>query len=181
MGDEFLTFSVALGATQNITIANISTRPSRCNLRPLVLSVTAQTAYIPALPNDSLGGYFAPSAISLLLTAGPNGGDTAATSRPQVLGCNPRTVTVRYPKSADWYPYDKSTSTVIARIEAVCLGNPGTNVVGYIRGTLHLRYQFSYEILIASCPSTHLSDTDPSGNTSHSRENESPFESLSPA
>lgn len=161
IGDEFFNFSVALGATQNISLGNISTKPAQCNIRPLFIAVTAMTAYVPALGSDALPGYFTPSALDVQLTAGPSGGDVIATSRPQVLGMNPRAVIARYPRSGDWYPYNKTNTVIIARINAVCLGNPGNTITGYIRGTVHLRYQFSYEILTATCPTTCLCDTDP--------------------
>jgi hypothetical protein len=159
VGDEFLTFSVALGATQNINLGSVSTRPKGCNFRPLVITASATTAYIPATSNDSLAGYFTPAALDVQLCSGTDGGNVVATSRPQVLGSNPRNVTARYPRSGDWYPYDKPSTTIIARLNAVCLGAPGVSVKGYVRGTLHIRYQYSFEVLTAVCP-THLCDTD---------------------
>lgn len=161
VGDEFLTFSLALGKTQPINLGAVSTRPAGCNFRPLSITASATTAYVPATANDSLPGYLTPAALDVQLCSGTDGGNVVATSRPQVLGLNPRNVTARYPRSGDWFPYNKPGTTVIGRLNAVCLGAPGVSITGYVRGTLHIRYQYSFEVLTAVCPN-HLRDTDPS-------------------
>lgn len=160
VGDEFLTFSVKLGATQNIQLGNISTRPAKTNFRILWARAEAIMAYRPGLANDALAGYYVPSALDIqLLDPGTN---TVATSRPRVLGMSPRQVYCHYPTSGDWYSYQATTSKAIATINAVCLGNVRTGGGdAYVRGTLHIRYQFSYEVLTATCPAVHLADTDP--------------------
>lgn len=167
IGDEFLTFSVSQGQTSTFTIGNISTMPARCNFRPLFACTEVTAAYIPGTANDSTPGYFSPAAIDLQLT-NPSG-DIVSTSRPTVLGANPRRVWARYPRSGDWFPYTSPPTTKLGTINAVCLGQPGYSN-GYIRGVIHIRYQFSYEVLIAVCPKF-LTDDPPTpsspASTSH--------------
>lgn len=156
--DEFITFSLTLGGTQIISWSSLSTRPANCNIRPIFMSISASAAYVPATSNDSLPGYFVPSGLDCSLR--DSAGKIVATSRPITLGSTPRQCICRYPRSGDWYPYNTTSGTGMAQINALCFGNPGVSISAYVRGIIHFRYQFSYEILTASCP-TFLCDTDP--------------------
>lgn len=171
--DEFITFSLILGGTQIIPWSNLSTRPANCNIRPVFISVSASAAYVPATSNDSLPGYFVPSGLDCGLR--DSAGKIVATSRPITLGSVPRQNICRYPRSGDWYPYNTTAGTGIAHINALCFGNPGVSVSAYVRGIIQIRYQFSYEILTASCP-TFLCDTDPASSHINSTHGQSSAE-----
>jgi hypothetical protein len=161
-GDEFLTFSIKLGASQNITLLNISTRPKDCNIRIMSITVSAAQPVVPGPNNDQTSGYFTAGALDVQLYDNTT---VCSTSRPQVLGANPRSIWARMPRGKGYIPYNASTALNIAQINAICLGRASLqNNDVFIRGLIHIRYSFSFEVLIATCP-VHLCDTDNTDNS----------------
>lgn len=149
---ENFTFSITPGATSNITVATLANRPPRSNFRPQSLTLTALTAYVP--PSAATPGYFVPAALQILYLT-PSG-EYCATSGQQLLGTTPRRITVRYPRSSDWWPYNNSSTDVVATIDCVCLGTTPTNAV--VRGTAQMRITISQEVVAPVCP-TFLTNT----------------------
>lgn len=163
---ENFTFSISPGSSSNILVATLGNRPPRSNFRPLSFTVSAATAYVP--PTSTLPGYYVPAALQLLLLT-PSG-EFCSTSGQQSLGSNPRRLTVRYPRSADWYPYNNVGTDVVAVIDCVCLGTtPSTAVV---RGTAQIRLSVSQEVVVPTCPTVHLMNSGPS--PSHINQNDNP-------
>lgn len=161
IGDEFLTFSLNLGSSQGLTFASLSTRPAKCAIRPIFMKLTATAAYSPGLANDALGGFQVPAAVDMQLKDPSN--KVVAASRPVMLGTVPLSAWVRYPRSGDWFSPDTAPTTPLANFNAICLGTTATGgKAAYIRGIIHIRYAFSYEVLVATCPSyVHLTDEPP--------------------
>lgn len=157
-----MTFSLAVGSTLNITVGNLSTRPSTCNFRPVLMSIESTTAYAPNASD------FVPTAVQLIMLS--PAGDIVASGSPTTLGMVPRRVFIRYPRSSDWWPYNNVASSHIARITCVCLGPSSSDAttVAYLRGVIHIRYLVSREILSGTCPTVHLSFEDPESEASSS-------------
>lgn len=161
--DEYITFSLQVGMSANITFGQLSTRPAQCNIRPQFIRVQATAAYVPALANDALAGYSVPAAIEVQMR--DSGARIVANSTPQTLGAAPRSVFARYPRSGDWYSYNTSNTTVLGTITAICLGQAGTQIASYVRGIIHIRYGFGVEVLPGTCPSLNVEPAWQEGET----------------
>jgi len=143
---ENFTFSITPGFTSNVTVATLGNRPPRSNFRPISFSITATTAYVP--PTTTLPGYYVPAALQILFM-NPSG-EYVSTSGQLALGTNPRRLSVRYPRSADWWPYNNIATDTVAVIDCVCLGTVPQNAV--VRGTAQIRLAISQEIIVPTCP-----------------------------
>lgn len=168
VGDEFITFSCKLGASQDIKVQNLSTLPKNCNFRIVWIKVTASQPLVPGPANDQTSGYFTAGGLDLVIY--DNNNVIITSSKPQVLGANPRSVWVRSPPGKAYFPYNMAGSAVIGQLSALCFGKPSLYTdTGYIRGLIQIRFSFSYEILSSTCPTLqHLCDTDPDGDDASS-------------
>lgn len=153
---ESFTFSLSIGGVTTITVGTLAERPHRCNFRPLSMKISATGAYVPG--TASTPGYYAPVGIQAWFMEGQA---KNATSGIKTLSQNPKTITVRYPRSADWLSYDLDESTGVAQIEAVCIGPAGT-ATGYVRGTVTMKIALQPEIVAAGCPKFLTDDKPPS-------------------
>lgn len=158
IGDEYLTFAVLSGQSQPIHYADLSTVPKRCAIRPLFIAIETTHGYRPAPASDQFAAYFTPSAIDVQMISN---GKTCATSRPVVLGAQPRKIIVRAPRSMDWLSPAAPLATEIGVITSICLGTSAA-INSTVRGLIHIRYAFSYEILTGSCPGLrHIGPSEP--------------------
>lgn len=152
MYDEYFTFSLQVGLTAQVTVANLSQRPTRSVFRPIFMTVTASGGLVPSTASDSRPGFYAPAALQLALR-NPTG-ERVAVSRPRMSGPIPSSLTVRYPRSGDWYPENNASTDVIADIDAICLGSNslGQTSPSYITGLVHIRVLLGPELVGTSCP-----------------------------
>lgn len=155
--EEAFTFSVQLGHVVDVTISVISNRPPRSNFRPIVALVEFSPSYTPA--TSSTPGYYSPGALqfswcdcsSSVAIANSTTGVVTATS-------GARRVSLRYPRSADWFDWDLAGASIVATINNVCIGAPGpSTATSYIRGTVRMRFRVGAEVIAPSCPAIHLS------------------------
>lgn len=154
--EEQFTFSVQLGNSQSITKGNLSSLPPSHNFRVQFIRCEAVAAYIPS--STGFTGSYAPSALNVQITEAT---DSVSSSRTVVLGHQPKRVSVRAKTPQDWYSHARPDTSQLGIIEAVCLGNPG--VVAYVRGVCTIGLALQPENLTPTCPTSHLSDTDPTG------------------
>lgn len=150
---ESFSFSIEVGKSINITVANLANRPPRSNFRPISMTVSAITAYIPPNVDYSHFGAFIPSAIQLNFGETVPGSSStffSASTGPRVLGMTPSNVTLWYPRSEDWYSYQVNSATRIATIDTVCLGN--SSIAAYVRGICHFRVRIGPEVVEPTCP-----------------------------
>lgn len=154
VGDEFFTASIPMGTGSFITSAVFKQSPQRCNIRPLFLRVEAVQPYVPEpASTGQVSAYFCPGAFEAQFIDYSTS-QIVATSKPRMLGANPRNIWVRYPRSAGWIPYDMNQTTKIGILSAICVGpaNVGNTEKAYVRVMCQLRYQFSFEVLSNTCP-----------------------------
>lgn len=155
IADEYLTFACNLGSTQKFTIANISTRPKSTNFRPIFACLECTMPVSLAMANGDFAPSLIPGGVDIQLF--DPSGKTVATSRPRTLSALTSRVFVRYPRSGDWFAYDVSAAVPLGQFSALCFGTTGATTIGQsLRGLLHIRYAFSFEILTAVCSYQHL-------------------------
>jgi len=152
---ERMTFSLQVGSSQQIKVSNLSSLPKNHNFRPVVMSVQVAGAYVPAqvnnVPSPNLApGFTVPAAVQIELRSPYN--DLVATSKPEVISYTGKTVSVGYPRSADWWSYNESPESVIGIINAICLGSVGTKSAAYLRGIISFHFNVGDEILSPTCP-----------------------------
>lgn len=154
--DEYLSFNLKVGTTFTISVGNLTSRPPRCNFRPQFMSVQLVGGFDPTTASDARAGFQVPAAVQIALYSGNTTQSIAATSAPVVLGPQPKTVRVRYPRSSDWFSSDVSATQNFARCSAICLGpakvNATTDDLSTIRGIIHFRINLSSEIIGETCP-----------------------------
>lgn len=150
---EYVSFSLVAATTTNIQVANLAQRPGRSNFRPTVASVTT-TSFVPA--TATLPGFYAPVAIQIDFFSPQD--EIVATSPTTVVRPNGTTVHLRYPSSSDWWPYNNTTSDVVLRISAVCLGasGPSATVRPVLQGVVTIKIRTGPEIAAAACPTSHV-------------------------
>lgn len=156
---EYFTFSVKAGASQNV-LKNVLSVPKGRDFRPLSFKVET----LAWLPYASMPGSICPGAVQLQLYD-PQG-NSVAVSRVSVTGSVPRTVSVAYPRSGDWFPSGAEGNAILGVISADCIANMGGD--HYVRGVGYFTYELSKEVVSATCPVAHLCDTDPSSEPSTS-------------
>lgn len=161
IGDEFLTFSIKVGGSANVTFGNLTTRPANCAIRPVFISIEAREGYVPGLANDSGDGWSVPSGFDIQMFDPSS--KVVSVSRPRVLGAAPRRTFVRYPRSGDWFPHNAVSGDKIAVMTALCFGPASTGGRdAFVRGIIHVRYAFSFEVLTGACPTyQHLVSPEP--------------------
>lgn len=158
IGDEYMTFSVAAGSTLEIALSSVSTRPANTNFRPIFVAVECTQPCVVASASGDIAPSVLPGAVDVQIK--DPSGKIVGTSRPHVLSAVKSRTYVRYPRSGDWFPVGGGASK-LATVTSICLGPAGTTTLGqYLRGLIHIKYQFSYEILTGSCL-THLSSEVP--------------------
>lgn len=157
---ERMSFSLLVGRSQDITFGNLRNKPTSCNLRPLSISARC-AAFVPTTASDARAGFYAPCAFQIDMFN--PAGEIVASGAPRVIPPQNTTVKCHYPKSADWWPYNNTSSDSIARITAVCLG--GNSELGlnktpeYVQGIISIPIAFGPEIMDATCPSLPVLDT----------------------
>lgn len=152
-GDEFIPFSIEMGTSVQITISKLQSLPPNVNWRPLWMTATAITAYVPAPANDSFPGYFCPSALEMSFYD-PEIGNIVSTSYPRILAMFPTTIRVAYPPSATNVPYNLAGGVKFALVNSLCLGKAGNAIKAYVRGLIRVHFQYSWEIISPTCPSS---------------------------
>lgn len=135
--EEVFTFSVAIGKSLSLTIANtLSSLPPNRSFKITSIEVEACPDVIP-------------SAVSVSVTEATQITNTSGTL---VLGSIPRRVTVRAPRSQDWVYHTPHDAWQYGIVDAVCLGTR----TGSIRGVIKVRVLLHPELLAPTCPSRHL-------------------------
>lgn len=146
--DNF-TFSLLQGNEMDVKVANISSRPPRCNFRPLWLEVQV-CGYQPG--SSSTSGWLAPVGCQLACRSEADG-VYCATSKLIACAAVPRKIRVYYPRSADWYPWNISDGTTLFTIIAICIGpTVDSNTKGYLRGVGRVAMIYQEEYATAGCP-----------------------------
>lgn len=149
---EVIPVNMKYGTNVNITLEALSTRPAKCDIRPISYRFSGPAAYVPIIANgDSVGG-FVPCAVQIKV-ASPTGRYVAA-SPIKVLGSIPQDVSVAYPRSADWVAYNAAGTQSIGNVSCICLGTAGysPSTQAYLRGMLYIKYRVGQEIDDPACP-----------------------------
>lgn len=158
--EEEFTFSIPLGSSVTVTKATLSSLPPSTNFRPIWLKVYALAPFVPGTATRP--GYNAPGGLQVIFM---EGAAKNANSGLIALGSSPKSVTLRWPTSADWFSYDINNDTGIALIEGVCIGPAATDSSqAYIRGTARMRIRLQREIIVPACPT--MLPIDPAPSTS---------------
>jgi len=151
---EYIPFSTPNGTTLTITTNYLSERPPRANFRPVRATVECVGLYCPARTADPSHaiGYWAPAAVQFWFSQAAT--SHSVTSPVFLVSQVPRSHTIVYNGTEDWYAYDVPASTDVLRLQVVCLGQPGSNGdQGYVRGVIRIELVTQPEILTATCPS----------------------------
>lgn len=153
---EIFRFDVQAGADLPITPSKLSLAANRC-WRPVTLKVEAIGGYVQT-PDNALDvpGGVVPVAIQLDFCDPST--HYVATSGVKVIGANPRTVTIRYPRSGDWFEPDVAVNQKIAVISGICLGavNNAGSQTARVRGVAHVTVHYGNEASPNSCPAPTL-------------------------
>lgn len=156
---EIITFSVQIGLSTTVTISKCNSWPANRSVRPVRVRVQVSPGYVPIVANgDSVSGPV-PTAVQVRFY-GPSG-NINAESMPVAIGnANPRNVSLRYPRTEDWFPYSADKNTKLLILSAICLGAIGGDRDGFVRGIVFLECEFSHEVLSTSCPTyTHIEES----------------------
>lgn len=152
---EIVTFSISSGTCVEIKRSDLkipASRPFR------VVSLQAQIAgpHIGGRANDQTSAYYSPGGVYIDMCSPSN--QIVVSSRPTMLGPQPKTIWVRIPPSSDWFPPDTANNQKIATICHICLLKDATSVYEYITGIVHLHVALGQELPPATCPTrfTHL-------------------------
>lgn len=146
---ENFTFSALQGNEVDITVGTLSSRPPRCNFRPLWFEVQV-CGYQPG--SSSTSGWLAPVGCQLACRSEADG-VFCATSKLVMCASVPRKIRVYYPRSADWYPWNVTDSTIMFTIIAVCIGpTVDSNTKGYLRGVGRVACVYQEEYATSACP-----------------------------
>lgn len=147
---ETFTFSVLQGETSSVQVGTLTSRPPRSNFRPLWMEVEV-CGYQPG--SASQPGWLAPVGCQIGFRQESNG-NYVSTSRLLLATSTPKKLRTRYPRSADWWPYNITPSMTIADIHAVCVGPTGpAGTIGYLRGIGRLGLIVQEEMCVTGCPS----------------------------
>lgn len=149
MYEENFTFSVEMGSTTTVQVATLSNRPPRSNFRPIHAVITATAGYVPATSTHV--GYHVPAALQCIFRA-PAEGDFIGASNLRTLGVNPTRITLRYPATGGWWPYNNTPSDAVLDISAVCMGRAGNSESAYVRGTVQMFIALQPEVIVSTCP-----------------------------
>lgn len=151
--DEMFTFSLQTGHTALVKVSNLSQRPHSSCFRPATATVHFSGGFtISAQPAES--NQIHPGLMQIAYR-NPSG-ERVCVSRPVMSGPNPRTVVLRYPRSADWWPENNSASDVILDIDAICLqasNSTQSTTPAFIYGYVTIRVLTGPEFLAVTCPS----------------------------
>lgn len=138
--NEIFSFSLAVGSSQSLTIANsLSSLPPNRAFK--ILWIKAEVcASTPAV-----------TALSVTISEATQ---YLNTSRTSVLGPNRVTVTVRSPPSADFVYHPSTDTWQYGLLEAVCLHSSSTSA--FVSGIVTVKIRFQPEFLSPTCPTIHL-------------------------
>jgi len=150
--EEYVPFSIRAGNTIMLTVANLTGRPPSCNFRPLEYRVEAVGGFVPVDASDGRAGFWAPC--SFVMEAFSPAGEIVVSSRPLLLGPQPRVTTLSPPPSTDWWPYNNTKTDALLTLTADCLGGVGGSAPNeiYARGFVFIKVALGLEIPNASCP-----------------------------
>lgn len=147
---ETFTFSVLQGNSTSVLVSTLTSRPPRSNFRPVWFEVEV-CGYQPG--SASLPGFLAPVGCQIGFRQ-ESDDNYASTSRLILTGATAVKVRTRYPRSADWWPYNTDPKNVVADINAVCVGpTTSSSTPGYLRGIGRMLIILQEEDCATSCPS----------------------------
>lgn len=161
---EQMTFSVLSGNSTIVSVKTLSARPANCNFRPVSVSIQAVT-FCPGKHDghpEAEPGFSNPIACQLHFFD-PNGTINANTAT-HLMGPNPRRVSLRYPRSSDWYPSSIVDTQSLCQISAVCIGKASDENVGLLRGVLTLVMAYQVESIPTACPALKHLDGEQGGS-----------------
>lgn len=151
--EESFTFSITMGASVNVLVSTLANRPPRSNFRPIRAVISCQPPFVPG--TTTVPGFYVPGAFQATFANGAGG--TSTTTGVVNCGTALTRASVRYPRSADWWFYSVDPADVVLIIDSVCIGSAGTSTA-FLRGTCHIWFRLTQEIIASTCPSTHLTD-----------------------
>lgn len=119
---ERITFTVASGSTTNISLTSLH-NPAGHAWRPGLLVVEAVGGYEPRPTNDQVPGAWRPAGIQVDLYNPDKA--LVNTTGPRMVGPMPKTLSIRYPATEDWWGERNPSS--FASISGTCFGSSSDN------------------------------------------------------
>lgn len=157
---EVFRFDVQAGADLMVTPKMLSIAQNRC-WRPMSFSIEALGGYVQIGANGGdVPGAIVPVAVQLDLCDPST--HYVASSGVRVIGAVPRRVTIRYPRSGDWYEPTFAANGKIAVISGICLGavNNSGSQQARIRGVATFVVRYGREAVSNQCPAPTLYSSD---------------------
>lgn len=152
-------FSATVGYSSEIRSNFLARLPSSCSWRPLSFEVTCNNAFIESQLTETNGvpqpSSWAPAALQLVMYDPDN--KAVATSGLRILNNVKNRVTVRYPRSSDWYPPTNPEDSTyrLAFLDLPSLGpevEDGT-LPSFVRGIIKVRIALKREIFTTNSDS----------------------------
>ena len=145
--EDQATFNITVGTTYLLTVSNFTTLPKKVSFRPLSFEFEVAPGFNH--PSPAVPGYYFPVGFQ----AYSSDADTSINNvtKAILLTSGPRKLTLRV-KARTWYaPINETSSTIVAKIEAICLSNQFNK--GTVMGIIRARFMLSREFLQAPCSS----------------------------
>lgn len=139
---ELLPFNVKSGSQIQLKISDLKARASSLNFKPLWARIQFSRVFA--------GTSGTPSALQCAFL-GPEG-EVNSMSPVHICGSVPQYLNIKYPRSADWWPYNNVPAEILFQLHCICLGGDSTSHSEGIVGMITMKIATQLPMVPMVCP-----------------------------